>query len=132
MSRVVNIEKPFHSFPPAALSQYAAFVSQVRETVASGYTLDEAIEISIRYCIENGIMKEYLAENSDEVRRMLNFEWDDETYERVIRAESRDEGREEGRAEAVLETARKLKTEGAEIVLIRKVTGLSAEEIDAL
>jgi len=77
-------------------------------------------------------MEEYLTENSDEVRRMLSLEWDDETYERVIKAEGRAEGHAEGRAEVLLEIARNMKNEGAEKTLIKKVTGLSEEEIGAL
>ena len=124
-----NAELLRHS---TALSHYAAFVSYVREAVASGDTPEEAIEKSIHYCINNGIMEEYLTENSDEVRRMLSLEWDDETYERVIKAEGRAEGHAEGRAEVLLEIARNMKNEGAEKTLIKKVTGLSEEEIGAL
>ena len=46
--------------------------------------------------------------------------------------EGHDAGLKEGRAEANLETARKLKQEGADIGMINRCTGLSKEDVEAL
>ena len=48
------------------------------------------------------------------------------------REEGRKEGREEGREEERLSNARKMKEMGLEYSFISRITGLSAEEIDAL
>jgi predicted transposase/invertase (TIGR01784 family) len=48
------------------------------------------------------------------------------------RTEGRAEGREEGRAEERLKTARSLLEENASFDLIRRVTGLSEDEISSL
>jgi len=111
-----------------SLSHYATFISLVREAMENEQPPDEAIKTAIHYCIEHDIMKEYLTENSDEVRRMLSMEWDDEVYERVMRAE----GHAEGHAESRLEIARRMKEEGISVEIIERVTGLTAEEIAAL
>lgn len=44
----------------------------------------------------------------------------------------REEGRKEGREEERLSNARKMKEEGLDITVISRITGLSANEIDAL
>jgi len=56
------------------------------------------------------------------------MEWDEEIYRKVLIEEGREEGREEG----MLEIARRLKNEGAEVALIAKVSGLTEQEIDTL
>jgi predicted transposase YdaD len=45
---------------------------------------------------------------------------------------AKDEGRTEGRAEGRVEVARRMKSERLDTVLISKVTGLSATEIEKL
>ncbi|MCM1263659.1 MAG: hypothetical protein NC313_13175 [Butyrivibrio sp.] len=60
---------------------------------------------AIDYCIEHGILSEFLRDNRAEVLGMLLEEFDVEKYERTLRAEGREEGieqgREQGRAEAI-------------------------------
>ena len=43
-----------------------------------------------------------------------------------------EKGRAEGRAEGLIETARKMKSDGMELPLIMKYTGLSADEIEGI
>ena len=107
-----------------ALSDYAIFVDSVREGIDNGDELETAIEKTIHYCLENGIMVAYLNEYSAEVRKMLSLEWNDEIYRKVLL--------EEGREEGFMETARRLKAEGVEKALIIKVSGLTEQEVDAL
>ncbi len=47
-------------------------------------------------------------------------------------AKGRTEGRSEGREEGILETARKMKAKGYATEVIAEITGLSADEIEAL
>ena len=120
----------------AALSDYSRLVSLVNEYEEAGRARDEAIEMAIHYCIDHDIMRGYLLENSDEVRRMISMEWDEEIYRRVLKEEGREEGiaqgLNKGREEGMIEAARRLKSEGTETALIVKVTGLTEQEIGAL
>ena len=59
-------------------------------------TLDEAIDKSSRYCIENDILKDYLIKNRNEVRKVLLTEYDVKKHMKLERIEAREEGREEG------------------------------------
>lgn len=54
---------------------------------------------AVDYCIENGILGEFLRKNRAEVLGMLLEEFDVKKYERTLRGEGREEGREEGRKE---------------------------------
>ena len=49
-----------------------------------------------------------------------------------LRKEGREEGREEGQKEAKLENARRMLEEGLDVKLIRKITGLSRDEVEKL
>ena len=86
-----------------SLADYAAFIAKVRE-YEKNYSLDEAIGLAIKYCIDNDILKECLEQNRYEVNNMLTTEFDLDEYKEVIRIEARLEAREEfleeGRAEA--------------------------------
>jgi len=46
--------------------------------------LEGAIDYAIYTCIENGIMRVYLENESAEVKRMLSMEWNDEIYRDVL------------------------------------------------
>ena len=134
-----------------ALSDYALFVSLVNEFDREGIGFDAAVDKAINYCLEYGIMGAYL-ENSDEVRKMLITEWNDDEYREVMREEGREEGLVEGREEGLvegreeglvegreegaenksLEIARNMKADGEAVDRIAKYTGLSEDAIAAL
>ncbi|MCM1267140.1 MAG: hypothetical protein NC302_04470 [Bacteroidales bacterium] len=61
--------------------------------------LAQEYQTVIDHCIENGILKEFLAKNRVEVLGMLLEEFDAEKYERTIRSEGWEEGNETGRIE---------------------------------
>ena len=74
---------------------------------------------------ESRIYEESLKHYRD-MRNVIN------SAERRGKAEGREEGRAEGRKEAKFEGARKMKAKGYPIEDIADITGLTAEEIDAL
>ena len=90
--------------------------------------MEGAIDYAIYTCIENGIMRVYLENESAEVKRMLSMEWNDEVYREVLL----EEGRDEGAARATEENARGMKEEGIASDIIARVTGLTEEEIARL
>jgi hypothetical protein len=107
------------------LSDYAAFIGRVKENKATGRPLNEAIEEAIRYCIDSGIMKEYLETHSSEVRNMLFTEFNMDAALR-IRFE---EGREDGIEKASESIAVRMLRNGSEPEFASKCTGLSIEKI---
>ena len=107
-----------------ALSDYAVLISKVFEGIERGETLEKAIDNAIHYCVENGIMRVYLKNDSAEVKRMLSMEWNDEIYREVTL--------EEGAARATEEIARRMKDKGYSADVVTEMTGISEDEIAKL
>lgn len=81
------------------LSDYADFIAQIRWKMDEGWSLDEATEISIRRCIDRGILADILTKYGTEVYRMILTEYDEKEEREYLRQEGRKAGLEEGRAE---------------------------------
>jgi hypothetical protein len=58
-----------------SLADYSVFIEKVREELRTGKTLDISLKDAVYWCIENGVMPEYLEANGSEVRNMLLSEW---------------------------------------------------------
>jgi hypothetical protein len=71
---------------------YVRVVSMIRANVNAGMLLTEAVTKAVNECISQGILAEFLRENSKEVINMLTEEW---SLERAV-VVGREEGREEG------------------------------------
>ena len=106
------------------LAAYSAFVGKVREFGKESNDLDEAIKKAITYCLEHGILKDFLEKNSSEVMNMLTTEWNWDVAKQVWYEEAREEEREE--------LARKALAEGATVEFIQKIFGLDVETIKGL
>ncbi len=81
------------------LKEYAAFVDILRQYISEREDRNEALNMAVDYCIEQGILSAFLRKNRAEVLGMLLEEFDAEKYERTLREEGREEGREKGREE---------------------------------
>ncbi len=84
------------------LKEYAQYVEQVRK-MAKELSFPDAVEQAVDYCIQNGILADFLLKNRAEAIEMSIFEYDEEKYlkseREVWRKEGIKEGREEGRSE---------------------------------
>ncbi|MCM1088514.1 MAG: Rpn family recombination-promoting nuclease/putative transposase [Muribaculaceae bacterium] len=85
------------------LDEYAQFVEISRAYAAKGGKMKDALEQAIDYCIENGILEEFLRKYRAEVVGMLLEEFDAKKYERSMKEAGREEGREEGRKQGIEE-----------------------------
>lgn len=74
------------------LKEYAEFVSVTRAYMGKGKKPEVALAEAVDYCIENGILEEFLRKNRAEVLGMLLEEFDVKKYERTLRGEGREEG----------------------------------------
>lgn len=83
------------------LREYAEFVEITRAYMRERKDAGEALAEAVDYCIENGILEEFLRKNRAEVLGMLLEEFDVKKYERTLRGEGREAGREEGREEGI-------------------------------
>lgn len=92
-------EKRFHSCK--VLNDYIAFVEKVRNYLAFGAPLSDALEKSIDACIREGILEDFLKEHKSEVTKMMTLDYTWERREELIRAEEKAEGIQKGRQEGI-------------------------------
>lgn len=84
------------------LKEYAQYVEQVRN-LARELPFPKAVEQAVDYCIQHGILEDFLLRNRVEAIEMSIFEYDEEKYlkseREVWRMEGQKEGLKEGRSE---------------------------------
>lgn len=76
------------------LKEYAQFVNQVR-TYAKELPIPEAVEKAVDYCINNGILADFLSKNRMEAIEMCIFEFDEEKFIKSEREWAREKGQKE-------------------------------------
>ena len=110
------------------LSDYSNLVGKVKEGIRLGLQRRDAISRAVKFCIEHGIMGNYLVEHSEEVFNMLALEWnmDDALQARF------DEGYEDGHIEGIESVARNMLRSGMNVDKIKELTQLSSERIQEL
>ena len=87
------------------MRDYMIFVDKVRR-YSQEQTLEDAVEQTIRECMEEGVMADFLKRNRAEVVKMCLYEYDEEKQREFDREEGREEGREEERQNTLREKAR--------------------------
>lgn len=85
----------------------------------------EALRKTIRYCKSNNILKEFLIEKEREVENMMMGIFTQEHATDMILNEKYQQGIEQG----IEQVAKKLKSNGTDIEVIMKSTGLTKEEV---
>ena len=109
---------------------------------------EKGYDLGIAYCIEHGILADYLQRNIKEVLNMLKAKYSYKDEIRVLTQEAREEGWESGRAEGwesgraegkmegreeeKFIIARSFRNMGVSLDKISKATGLSEEKIASL
>ena len=106
------------------LSDYSTLVGKVKEGIRFGLSRREAISRAVKFCLDNGIMGDYLIKHAEEVFNMLALEWD---LDDALQARF-EEGYEEGRESIALDMIR----DGEPLDKILKFTKLSLERIKEL
>lgn len=94
--------------------------------------LKEAIDLTVRECIEENILRDFLEQHRREVCDMCLTEFDEKKYEDVLREEGREEGLAEGRSEerkTLLEIVQKLKEGKTQEQLV--ADGMEKESVDS-
>ena len=81
-----------------SLFQYMQYVYILRENMKS-HPLKEAVIITVDYCIEHDILKDFLLANKSEVISMSIFEYDEELHNKTLLSEGYDDGYADGHKE---------------------------------
>ena len=119
-----------------SLNGYAYLIAQIESLRQQGTPRDAAIRDSIKKCVEEGVLVDFLKENFEEVANMLNLQYDQETEYRVVareaKAEGRVEGRVEGKIEAAVEAAVEMLKDGLSIEKIAQYTNMPVERVKSL
>lgn len=79
------------------LYEYAVFVAKIKK-YRDSMELKEAIDLAVRECIGENILRNFLEQHRREVCDMCLTEFDEKKYEDVLREEGREEGLAEGLA----------------------------------
>ena len=81
------------------LEEYAIFVHQIRMNTKKGMRLNKAIDEAIFYCIDQGILIDYLKKHRFRARMYGMLEYGSDLHMYMERRDARKAGWEEGRAE---------------------------------
>ena len=106
---LVNVININYDEMPATLKQnediagYAIFIQKVRNHLDEGKILKEAIQLTTRECLDEGILTEFLSKFKDEVDTMFSLVYDEKRAMEVARKEAHEEGLVEGRVEGRVE-----------------------------
>lgn len=79
-----------------SLKEYSLFIHCVREKIAQGIDINEAVSQAVKDCIQNNVMREFLSEHGSEVENMLFTDWNWDTAIEVAKEEALEKGMEKG------------------------------------
>lgn len=105
-------------------SDYSPLIGKVKEGIRLGFLCRDAIRRAVKFCLDNGIIGDYLVEHSEEVFNMLALEWN---MDDALKARF-EEGRDEGMESVALNMLRR----GKSLDDIHADTNLSLERIKEL
>ena len=101
VAHMININKGYNEnikIKCPSLFQYMQYVEILRENIKNN-SIKEAVIITVEYCIEHDILRDFLLENKAEVISMSIFEYDEELHKKTLLSEGYEDGYEAGRKE---------------------------------
>ena len=108
LAEVININEAPHRLifeKCRALKAYSVFVAQFRGYVRNGKSLEEAVSLAVRYCVENDYLGDYFRQRQkEEVFDMMNFVWNQERALEIRAEEAMQQGMEKGMEKGMAET----------------------------
>lgn len=110
------------------LADYSKLIGKVKEGINLGLSRHDAISLAVKFCLDNGIMGNYLIEHSEEVFNMLALEWN---LDDALKARF-DEGYTDGHNNGIESVAISMLRDGEPVNKIIKFTQLSLERIKEL
>lgn len=110
------------------LSDYSTLVGKVKEGIRLGLSRRDAIRRAVKFCLDHGIMGNYLVEHSEEVFNMLALEWN---MNDALQARFED-GYEDGRNEEREAVAIKMLRKGKSFDEVQEFTDLPIQRLEQL
>ena len=115
------------------LKEYSIFSNHYKRLRKQQLPIDEAVSETIRYCIKNNVMREYLVSNESEVINMFGFEWNEEEERQALLECGEARGETRGKKIGKISTIRDLLADGLVTLDALKATGrYSPEELAAI
>ena len=115
------------------LREYSIFSNHYKLLRKQGLTVDEAVRDTIRYCIDNDVMKNYLLHNESEVIDMFGFEWNEKEEREALLEAGEARGIAIGETRGRLNSIRDLLSDGLVTLDALKASGrYSPEELAAI
>ena len=110
------------------LSDYSTLVGKVKEGIRLGLSRRDAIRRAVKFCLDHGIMGNYLVEHSEEVFNMLALEWN---INDALQARFED-GYEDGRNKEREAVAIKMLRKGKSFDEVQEFTDLPIQRLEQL
>lgn len=111
------------------LREYCILVDEHRRNLEKGKSKEEAIDIAVRYCMENGVLVDFLTKHLREVKDMVLTEFNEERYKQVVYRDGYLDGVDDGISKGRLNTLYEIYDD--ELLSVQdsvKKSGLSEEE----
>lgn len=80
------------------LQDYSQFIATIREQLAEGLDIEDAMRYAVKYCIDHNILSDILTQHGGEIMNSILREFDEEEYRKMLEEESRQEGFLKGQA----------------------------------
>lgn len=114
------------------LRDYSTLVGEVKDGLAEGLSLRNAIIRAVRFCLANGIMGDYLIEHSEEVFDMLALEWNLDEAKQAWFEDGMEKGMEQGEIRRAEKIAIKMLDKNRPFDEIQEFTDLPLQHIKKL
>ena len=114
------------------LNDYSTLVGKVKEGIRLGLSRRDAISRAVKFCLDNGIMGNYLIEHAEEVFNMLALEWNMDDALQARFDEGYEDGHNKGINAGIESVALNMLRSGMTIDKIKELTQLSSERIQEL
>ena len=129
--RVININKGRNEETvkeSKTLSDYVFFTDRIRANIEQKFSLNDAVDESVRYCLENGILDKFLKKYRSEVISMLATEFDMEKALEAMRLDCIEQGIEQKERDVVIKLLDENFTDDKIIV----IAGISSDRLNEL
>ena len=114
------------------LNDYSTLVGKIKEGIGLGLSRRDAISRAVKFCLDNGIMGNYLIEHAEEVFNMLALEWNMDDALQARFDEGYEDGHNKGINAGIESVALNMLRSGMTIDKIKELTQLSSERIQEL
>ena len=109
------------------LRGYSYFVNCAREFRSSGISLEESVELAVRKCVEEGVLRKFFESHASEVVNMLFTEFDMDVALQVREREGWERGSEQTKCQIAANLL-----DDMDDKTIAKKTGLTIKEVEEL